>query len=1205
MKNLMKIFKIFIGIFFVFILNAQAKNPPPGTGSSNIPANILIMLDNSGSMGWNLYTGAQIYYPWDLDVDEDGNMYVLEHWTHKIKVLNNSGKFVKYFGKGYSRYNMICDYLEYPTGIEYIDGYVFVADQQNNKISVWDKNGTCRKIYHVTYDGEARDVEIKKIGDIYYMFIAVGRNGTKDNILMYKGTSLLNLKRVTSTGGGNYWLGSKLIDTWGVALDENLSKLYAVDGGYDRSYWPPNLVKRYDFSASSLNYTDSGDAFIGSTGWASSSNGQFYGPVAIDVDSNSNIYVSDRYNHRIQKFNSNGNFICKYGRYGGYRPNSEGYFYYPWGLAIDSSDNVYIADSYHHSIRVYDSSCNYVTGYGRASMTNRMESAKKAIKKIVSDSGLNSGANFGLMTWGYPYSYRMKIMSRVSNNGAREIYDIMNSSYYKRNSYLNPLYPWGGTYLHYALNYARNYYLGSSSPIIKGASCQQSYLLVISDGVWAYPSTVNNIAKSLNQSYSIKTFAVGFALGGSNSNYKNLAINGGTTEPIYADNENELVSKLTDAIQQVISSTYTFSTPAVMSDVSKGDFIYQSTFEYSKYTQWKGSLKKYKLNSNGTIGALQWDAGTLLNKKKANDRKIWTVGINDTSLNNFTTGNRDELETSLFPNTKNLNDVTTDKLINFVRGIDSYDEDNDNSTSDERHKLQDIYNSDLIVVGAPDLPYQSTNTNTESYYRGLNNYQNFSSGNSCGGACTNRKEIVYAGSNAGLLHAFNANTGQEEWAFLPPSMLGNLQNIISSRSNSSNSIFGVDGSPIVKDVYDVTDKKWKTVLVAGLGAGGHSYFAIDITNPDSPSHLFTIENNPSDQIVHYWDKDGNKQSYGYQFGQPPIDLDYSNLGEAWSEPRITRIVENGKDKWVVLFGGGFNNGTNSNYGSVFYVVDLLGGGKILKQIPIADGSSDNIANSIPTTPLVINADATSKATFKGAMVYINDLEGKLTKINLTNKGNLYDTTQLFDADSTENNGRLVMQDMNATINNDNNLWLYFGTGNTQKLEATNSGIQNRIFGIKDINFPNFQNVNVGNITNCTNANASCPNDSKLGWYVDLQKKQKLTAKPSIFKNTLYVPVYEPSSSNICSTGNAYLYGFDPKCGKSLLSVKVGSGVLTEVVSIKEKIYVGIAGEAEKNIGQNFESVDNLISGNVVNNSAAGGGSNSGSMVTESWKENYN
>jgi Tfp pilus tip-associated adhesin PilY1 len=84
---------------------------------------------------------------------------------------------------------------------------------------------------------------------------------------------------------------------------------------------------------------------------------------------------------------------------------------------------------------------------------------------------------------------------------------------------------------------------------------------------------------------------------------------------LYASNETELLAKLTDAIKQAISGRLTFTTPAVMSDVTKGNFVYQSTFEYTKNTQWKGSLKKYKLNTNGSFGAVQWDAADKLNKK--------------------------------------------------------------------------------------------------------------------------------------------------------------------------------------------------------------------------------------------------------------------------------------------------------------------------------------------------------------------------------------------------------------------------------------------------------------------------------------------------------------------------------------------------------------------------------------------------------------
>ena len=69
-------------------------------------------------------------------------------------------------------------------------------------------------------------------------------------------------------------------------------------------------------------------------------------------------------------------------------------------------------------------------------------------------------------------------------------------------------------------------------------------------------------------------------------------------------------------------------------------------------------------------------------------------------------------------------------------------------------------------------------------------------------------------------------------------------------------------------------------------------------------------------------------------------------------------------------------------------------------------------------------------------------------------------TTLFTAEATSANGRYIYTRPEVTINNDNNLWLYFGTGNTQKLQEQSSQVQNRLYGIKDVNFPNFVKVNL-------------------------------------------------------------------------------------------------------------------------------------------------
>ena len=59
-------------ILLIFLLISQtetfAKNPPPGTGTSDVPANILIMLDNSGSMTIRLSTTNSLYYPVDVEL---------------------------------------------------------------------------------------------------------------------------------------------------------------------------------------------------------------------------------------------------------------------------------------------------------------------------------------------------------------------------------------------------------------------------------------------------------------------------------------------------------------------------------------------------------------------------------------------------------------------------------------------------------------------------------------------------------------------------------------------------------------------------------------------------------------------------------------------------------------------------------------------------------------------------------------------------------------------------------------------------------------------------------------------------------------------------------------------------------------------------------------------------------------------------------
>lgn len=89
--------------------------------------------------------------------------------------------------------------------------------------------------------------------------------------------------------------------------------------------------------------------------------GQFINPGDLTVDGLDNVYVGDfGENSRIQKFDSEGNLLTKWGTPG----TGDGQFINPAGLAADPSNNIYVVDGGNSRVQKFDSEGNFITKWG-------------------------------------------------------------------------------------------------------------------------------------------------------------------------------------------------------------------------------------------------------------------------------------------------------------------------------------------------------------------------------------------------------------------------------------------------------------------------------------------------------------------------------------------------------------------------------------------------------------------------------------------------------------------------------------------------------------------------------------------------------------------------------------------------------------------------------------------------------------------------
>ena len=1171
------IFFVIISIFsIIHANNGNAKSPPPGSGVADVPANIFFLLDTSGSMDTYVSYTERFSYPYDMATDSSGNIYIAEVYNG-VYVYDKDGNYIRNWGSFSSNYTYRSDndefYYIYGIAVD-ADDDVYVCDLYHKRIQVFDVNG-----------GFKRSISLP-----YYCY---GVEISPDNVV-YATLSDGNIYRYT-TGGTSLGKWNMSGDALNIAFDKD-------ERHYVLRYTSNDYrIYVYDENRNYESYVEIED-----------DDPHVEYPTSIAVGDDYSIYISesDYYDSRVYRLtkksdrshiNDDGD-VASDSYVGGYRSSNPGYFRTPYGVHYDNvTGKVLIADYGNHRIQSYDGSVN-ISGLGET----RLDVMKKVIKKIVSDSALTDGAHYGMAEW----NNDAEMLVEVSESGAADIYDT-----------IDDLTAGGGTDLDSAMHLALPYFVSENGPRDHRLPCQKNIIIVLSDGYWQNNSATE-VAENLSGNHDVFTHIIGFQVTG-DDNYTELAIAGGTypDSPLFAEDWTDLYEKIAEVVRDAINADLTFAAPTIMPDVVGDDHILQATFKYKPDHQWKGRLKKYALDADGFVAGLQWDAGERMNLISADARNIWTAAQDlPSGMNNFTVANADLLQPEMESRLRrSMDDADLADLIEFVRGRDVYseftsgrDDDGDAIYAGDRWKLADVYHSRALAVGSPAARYAAeANPVSDAYYRYANNYGAFVHGDTCGGACARRKGVVYVGSNGGMLHAFDTATGDELWGFIPPMLLGSFNDMRSETAGESLAIFGVDGSPAVKDVFD--GENWRTVLVVGLRQGGSGYSVLDVTDPLAPSHMYSIAyDNFNDEVV-YWGEDGDTARFRKN-SNVPAAFDVRRLGESWSDPVILRLPvgADGDMRWTFAVGGGYNSGSNSDYGDAVFVFDIFGASPLAASVTLPDLSNgDKIANAAPPRLAAITADTTGNFTHAGAMLYVTDLQGELWKIDATDRGHFMEARRVLDLATSRNNQRFPFQQIVSGFSG-GKLYHVAGTGNVLEPDEVTNQIDNVLFSVADEDFPHLlQNVEnedgstseyerspygLHDLTVGGVSGGTCDVPANEGWYLPIEDSGKILSPATIFNHGVLVPVYYPNEENICSGGGSRLLEMRLACGAEARETDLGGGISTRAVVYNNKVYLGISdSDSDVPLPEGFVKTGNLIVGTPINERAT-------QVEVESWWE---
>ncbi|MEO8461476.1 MAG: PilC/PilY family type IV pilus protein, partial [Dokdonella sp.] len=457
-----------------------------------------------------------------------------------------------------------------------------------------------------------------------------------------------------------------------------------------------------------------------------------------------------------------------------------------------------------------------------------------------------------------------------------------------------------------------------------------------------------------------------------------------------ANDPKSLVAFLTDILNQIIARRSTSTAIAVSLPVlTIGTQGYRGGYDS---TDWSGYLTKVQLNADATVGSTMWDASCLLTGgtcastgaaslpvRNPDTRVIFTSDGTVSSGKPFRWASLSATQKAKMNRKPNSSVVSsswvTDSYgstrVDYLRGVRTNEVGGSTPVLRKRSSVMGaVINAQPLYVSSPVGGF------TDNYPSGSpeavaaasgSTYAQYQYNN------RNRTPMVYTAANDGMLHAFDATTGVERWAYVPNMLFFN-DKLSKLTGTDYGLVSAVDDRPLVQDVF--INGSWRTILVGSMRFGARGIYALDVTNPTGITEAGAT-------AIPLWEFT-NSSSGG------------ANLGYTFNSVNVARL-NNGK--WVVLLASGYfpqyitgcipsdcdlsavttTPGSASANQTSLFVIDLQTGA-LIKEILTTSAPQSSVTTYALSQPIVYDfaADQIDDTAVAG------DLAGNLWRFDLSN-----------------------------------------------------------------------------------------------------------------------------------------------------------------------------------------------------------------------------